>query len=87
MEQNTLKTILDAGKLALIREFFAWILVGYLMYWIKVMDNEKTTILIETTKTQTELLKQEKETDLKLLEITNQSVNKFHEKNNPNSND
>jgi len=87
VEENTIKTILDARRLALVREFFAWILVGYLMYWIKVMDNEKTTILIETTKTQTELLRQQKETDLKLLEITNQSINKFHEKNSSNIDD
>lgn len=78
METNTIKTFLDATKLALVREFFAWLLVVYLFYWVKQMDDQKTQILIETTKIQSESLKEQKQTELKMLELTNQTLNRLN---------
>lgn len=73
------KNWLDAAKLQVIREFFAWILVIYFIYSNKELDKEKTEIL----KAQIEVLNREKDTQIKLLEITNKMVN---DKNNQNNN-
>lgn len=86
MDPNTIpKTWFDRAKLSTLREFFAYLLVVYFLWQNKEIEREKTEIL----KAQVEVLSREKETQIKLLEITQKIINRNHaseDSNNPNSN-
>lgn len=65
-----------------VREFFAWILCIYMLYWNKQLDDEKTTIL----RAQIEVLQKQKESEERLLKITEKIVSKNNENQNNQTN-
>lgn len=82
MENQTQKPwYLNSSSLSTIREFFAWLLCIYMLYWNKQLDGEKTKIL----QVQIEVLQKQKENEIRLLQITDKIVNKNESNQNDNS--